>query len=100
MALYQCTWRWPGAGDSTERSKRFGQAFMAADRDVPGMQSMVRGWYSYPGEWAGFLLMEAERSEDLAAALRPFTGLMTWEVKPLLVQDYGDTKRMLSQVSS
>lgn len=97
MALYQCIWRWPGTGDSGERSRRFGQALLAADREVPTMQEMIRSWYAYPGEWAGFLVIEAERPEDLSAALRPFAGLMTWEVKPLIPQDYAETKRRLTQ---
>lgn len=97
VALYQCTWRWPGTGDSSERRVRFGEALLAADRENPGLERMIRGWYAYPGEWAGFLIMEADSGEDLSAALRPFTGLMTWDVKPLVAQDYGATKRRLTQ---
>jgi len=100
VALYQCTWRWPGVGDAGERSRQFARAFLVADREVPELQGMVRAWYTYPGEWAGLLIVEAERPEDLVRVLNPFNGLMTWEVKPLLAQDYAETKRRLSQQAS
>jgi len=42
VALYQCTWRWPGVGDSGERSRQFASVFLAAEREVPELQGMVR----------------------------------------------------------
>ena len=44
--------------------------------------------------------METERPEDLVRVLNPFSGLMTWEVKPLLAQDYAEAKRRLIQQAS
>lgn len=90
--MYQCTYRWPGVGESKERFARFAAAFIAAEEATPRIRQMVRGWYGYPGEWAGFLLLEAASCDELADVLHQFTGLMQWEVKALKVWDYEQTR--------
>jgi len=93
MALYQCSWRWhPSAADHTpeEREKLFASVFRVAEAaDTLGSQRLL-GWYTYPGQTAGFLLLETASHEELAKLLRPYTALMTFDVMPLAKVDYDE----------
>jgi muconolactone delta-isomerase len=96
MALYQCSYRWPGLAASADRRQQFARTFLEADRNLPELAGMVRGWYAYPGEWAGFLVLEAAGPEQLSRVLQAFTHLMEWQVKPLVAHDYGTIRAQLA----
>jgi len=94
VALYQCTWRWPGVGDPAERRNAFAEVFVAAEAAEP-FGERLRGWYDYPGEYAGFLLVEAESVEKLYDLLVPYSKLMTFDVKPVVSIDYQHVREQL-----
>lgn len=98
MALYGCSWRWPGVEDPKERWQRFARTTVAMD-EATSMRQHMRGWYTYPGEWAGFLLIEADRPEELREMLQPLTGLMQFDVKPLIEVDYDEALRHLAAIA-
>ncbi len=88
MALYQCSWQWPGVEEPAQRWPRFARVALAADQAHPDMRRRLRAWYTYPGEWAGVLIIEAETPEQVRDLLMPFTGLMRFEVRTLIQVDY------------
>lgn len=96
MALYQCSWRWPGVEDQDQRWQRFAKTAVAADRAQPALRSAVRAWYTYPGEWAGLLILETDSVEALAALLAPFASLMHFDVKPVAAMDYDQSLTRLA----
>lgn len=98
MALYSCTWRWPGVEDPKERWQRFARTLVALDEATP-MRQHLKGWYTYPGEWAGFLLVEAAGHEELRELLQPLTGLMQFDVKAVVPVDYDEALRHLAAIA-
>lgn len=47
-----------------------------------------RGWYDLVGGGAGFLVIEADRGEDITAILSPYSDLMSWDVRAVTANDY------------
>lgn len=97
MALYRCDWRWSdplARRPPDERDRAFARVFTAAERDAsPG--DRIRGWYTYPGSVAGFLIVEAESHQQLAQMLRAYTELMDFAITPIVPLDYQQTKQHL-----
>ncbi|HUY98940.1 MAG TPA: DUF3303 family protein [Thermomicrobiaceae bacterium] len=95
MALYQCSWRWPdqtARHDSQTRAEAFARIFRAAEALDP-LGERLRGWFSYPGEVAGFLLVEAANHEELGQCLAPYCELMQFDVHPVVQVDYRQFSR-------
>src|ERR1043165_5167161 len=59
----------------------------------------IRGWYNLAGGGAGFLLVEAERAEDITAFLQPYMDLMSWDVRALISFDYAQRIEQLRQIA-
>jgi hypothetical protein len=98
MAIYQCDWRWhPGAAarDAQERDRTFAAVFRAAETAGQIGEERLLGWYTYPGQSAGFLLVDAASHEDLAQLLRLYMELMTFDVKPVVRVDYAQARQRL-----
>lgn len=98
MALYRCDWEWydsTKARPTQERDQAFTRVFAAAEGANPGVGQHVKGWYTYPGRAAGFLLVEANTAEELAAILRPYVELMEFEVQPVVAIDYEQARRRI-----
>lgn len=100
MALYQCNWRWPGVEDPNERLQCFRRVTLAVDAERPDLRQRIKGWFTYPGEWAGFLLVEVAGTEELRDILQPFTALMRIEVKPVVQVDYDTVLKQMAASAS
>jgi len=90
MALYQCNWRWPdqtARQDSQARAEAFARIFRAAEEQNP-FGERLRGWFRYPGEMAGYILVEATNHEELSQCLGPYCELMQFDVHPIVQVDY------------
>jgi len=99
MALYQCNLHWPGIGDPAERTKAFAEVFVAAETAEP-LGDRLHGWYYYPGQDAGFILVEAGSAEELDRLLTPYSKLMMFDVKPVVSVDYQQTRERLGVSTS
>ena len=55
----------------------------------------IKGWYNLAGGGAGYLLIEAERPEDITAFLQPYMDLMSWDVRAVYQLDY---KRQIEEL--
>lgn len=98
MAIYRCDWRWhPSAvaRDAQARDQAFAGVFRAAETASALGQERLLGWYTYPGQMAGFLLVQAASHEELAQILRPYLELMTFDVQPVVAVDYAQARQRL-----
>lgn len=98
MAIYQCDWRWhpdATARNAQERDQAFAAVFRAAETAGEIGEQRLLGWYTYPGQTAGVLLVDVASHEELAQLLRPYVELMTFDVKPVVPVDYAQARRRL-----
>jgi muconolactone delta-isomerase len=88
MTLYECRYQWPESPRRTpqEANEAFGRVFAAAE--ATDRRAMLRSWYQYPGEAAGFLVLDVDSAEALHAFMAPYMELMTLEARPLMEHDY------------
>src|SRR5919199_6125760 len=59
----------------------------------------IRGWYNLVGGGAGFLLLEADRPEDVTAFLQPYMDLMSWDVRAVTQLEYASRIEELRTVA-
>jgi len=60
----------------------------------------IKGWYNLVGGGAGFLLVDYDDPRELTAFLQPFMDLMSFDVRAVTENDYGDTIEQLRRVGS
>ena len=76
--------------------RRFAQLVLDIDKAHPDIGGRIRGWYAYPGEWAGFIVLDAGTHEELRDILSPFTALMSIEVRPLVEMNWEQSRVRLA----
>ena len=77
--LWYCGFTWYPQTTRTKVAQRIVQQHDAGANNPENL----RGWYNLAGGGAGFLLVEAERAEDLTALLQPYMDLMSWDVRAI-----------------
>ena len=77
MALYECRYRWPDPLGRTPQAALTDFSRVFASTEANDRSAEVRGWYQYPGELSGFLVLDVEGPEALHAWLLPYSELMT-----------------------
>jgi muconolactone delta-isomerase len=93
MTLYECRYQWPDVSGRTPQAAATAFNRVFASTEVDDRSARVRGWYQYPGAWAGFLILDVESPEALHAWLLPYSELMTWEIRPLLSHDFTEARQ-------
>lgn len=93
MALYLCTHRQHGQYKALEPAARdatFDRLWRAMAETHPPSKHF-RGWYSFPGELAGIVLIEVASVEEIGAIIRPWGEVSDWTVQEIVPIDYRET---------
>ncbi len=85
--LFYCRFTW-SPGTSREAVRR---RLLQQDRLGTNHPERIRGWYTLVGGGAGFLIIEAEHSQEVSEIIEPYMDLMSWDVHAVAQNDYAAT---------
>jgi hypothetical protein len=74
--LWYCRFRWH---DNT-RAEDVRRRVLEQHEAGTNKPDKIRGWYNLAGGGAGFLLIEADTSQELNDILQPYMDLVSWDV--------------------
>jgi hypothetical protein len=93
--LWYCAFTWYPGTTRTQVAQRIVQQHDAGANHP----ERIRGWYNLAGGGSGFLLVEAERAEDITAFLQPYMDLMSWDVRAVSSLQYEQRIEELRRVA-
>jgi hypothetical protein len=85
LMLFHCQFTWhPGTTMPQVGARLLEEAEASA-----AFASRIRGWYVFPAEGRGFLLVETDDLQTLAPRLSAYNDLMSWHIQPVVALEYG-----------
>jgi hypothetical protein len=85
LMLFHCQFIWHIGTTMPQVGARLLQNVEASE----AFASQIRGWYVFPAEGRGFLLVETDDLQVLASRLSAYNDLMSWHIQPLVALEYG-----------
>ena len=94
--LFYCQFTWFPGTSRAEVARRVVQQHEAG----ANRPERIRGWYNLVGGGAGFLLVDYDDPAELTAFLQPYMDLMSFDVRAVTQNEYGETINRLRQVAA
>lgn len=85
--LYYCAYTWNQGTTQAEVDRRLMQ-----EMDGKPLGAAIRGYYDLVGGGAGFLILETDDPNAVAALLTPFMDLMHWDVRAIVARTLGQSE--------
>ena len=91
--LFLCQYTWQP--HTTAQQVR--EVFLQQDAAGLHRQDRWHGWYGLAGGGAGFVLIDVDDPRELTPILQPYMGLISWDVRAVYENDYGQTLEQIRQ---
>ena len=82
--LFYCRFTWYPGTSRDEVARRV----VEQDGIQRGFADRIEGWYTLVGGGAGFLMIEADKPQDVSEILEPYMDLMSWDVHAVTSNTY------------
>lgn len=83
--LWYCRFRW----HENTRAEDVRRRVLEQHEAGTNRPDRIRGWYNLTGGGAGFLLIEADSSQEVTRVLQPYMDLVSWDVHGVQELSYG-----------
>ena len=94
--LFYCEFTWFPGTNRADVARRVVQQHDAG-ANTP---ERIHGWYNLVGGGAGFLLVDYDDPVELTAFLQPYMDLMSFDVRAVTQNTYGETIEGLREVAA
>jgi hypothetical protein len=82
--LFYCRFTWYPGTSREEVARRV----VEQDGINNDFASRIKSWHTLVGGGAGFLMIEAEKPQDISEILEPYMDLMSWDVHAVTSNSY------------